>query len=61
VGYVSSAAYGYTVGRCIAYGYLPVEQSQPGTPVTIEYLGTRLPATVQEEPLYDPKMERLRR
>jgi glycine cleavage system aminomethyltransferase T len=60
VGYVTSAGYGYTVGRCIAYGYLPVELAVPGTAVEIEYLDERLPATVAEDPQWDPKGERLR-
>jgi len=60
VGYVSSANYGYTVGRCIVYGYLPIEQSKAGTPVAVEYFGQRLAATVRDEPLYDPKMENLK-
>jgi glycine cleavage system aminomethyltransferase T/glycine/D-amino acid oxidase-like deaminating enzyme len=60
VAYVTSAAYGYSVGRCIAYGYLPVELAVEGTPVEVEYFGDRLPATVAAEPLWDPKGERLR-
>jgi glycine cleavage system aminomethyltransferase T/glycine/D-amino acid oxidase-like deaminating enzyme len=60
VAYVTSAAYGYSIGRCIAYGYLPIELAVEGTPVAIEYLGGRLPATVAAEPLWDPKGERLK-
>ena len=60
LGWVTSAAYGYTVGRCIAYAYLPAEQATEGTEVEIEYFGERLPATVRAEPLWDPKMERMK-
>ncbi|MEV6302879.1 FAD-dependent oxidoreductase [Actinoplanes sp. NPDC051861] len=60
-GYVTSAAYGYTVGRTVAYAWLPAALSVPGTAVTVEYFGERLPATVAAEPLFDPKMERIRR
>ena len=60
VGYVTSAGYGYTVGRCIAYGYLPAELAVAGTAVEVEYFDERLPATVAEDPLWDPKGERLR-
>jgi glycine cleavage system aminomethyltransferase T/glycine/D-amino acid oxidase-like deaminating enzyme len=60
VGYVTSAGYGYSVGRCVAYGYLPVELVVPGTKVEIEYFDERLPATVAEDPLWDPKGERLK-
>jgi Glycine cleavage system T protein (aminomethyltransferase) len=51
VGYVHSAEYGYTVGSCIAYTYLPPEHAAPGTSVEILYEGQRYPATVREEPL----------
>ncbi|GAA5173131.1 FAD-dependent oxidoreductase [Pseudonocardia eucalypti] len=60
VGYVTSAAYGYTVGSGVAYAWLPAELAEPGTPVEIGYFDERLPATVAEEPLFDPKMTRLR-
>ncbi len=60
VGYVTSAAYGYTVGANIAYAWLPVALTTPGTPVEIEYFGERIPAVVAAEPLFDPEMTRLR-
>ncbi|HSJ51517.1 MAG TPA: aminomethyltransferase family protein, partial [Actinomycetota bacterium] len=60
VSYVTSAGYGYSIGQGIVHGYLPVELAVPGTPVEIEYFDERLPATVAEEPLFDPKGERLR-
>ena len=46
VGYVTSANTGYTVGRTIAYGYLPVALARPGERVEILYFGRRLGATV---------------
>lgn len=58
-GYVTSASYGYTLGRCVAYAWLPA--SAAGTAVHIEYFGEKIPATVAEEPLFDPKMTRIRR
>ncbi|WP_052868617.1 GcvT family protein [Streptomyces niger] len=60
-GYVTSASYGYSIGRCIAYAWLPAAAAVPGTAVQIEYFGERLPATVAEEPLFDPKMTRIRK
>jgi len=60
VAYVTSAAYGYSVGRGIVYGYLPVELATEGTDVEVEYFGERLAATVAADPLVDPKGERLR-
>ncbi|WP_329058311.1 FAD-dependent oxidoreductase [Streptomyces sp. NBC_00117] len=59
VGYVTSASYGYTLGRCVAYAWLPPLAA--GTGVHIEYFGEKLPATVADEPLFDPKMTRIRR
>ncbi|MFJ2905089.1 FAD-dependent oxidoreductase [Streptomyces sp. NPDC091279] len=58
-GYVTSASYGYTLGRCIAYAWLPTLPT--GTAVQIAYLGEKVAATVAEEPLFDPKMTRIRR
>jgi dimethylglycine oxidase len=60
VSYVTSAAYGYSIGRGIVYGYLPVDLAVEGTPVEVEYFGDRHAATVSAEPLWDPKGERLR-
>jgi len=60
LGYVTSTNYGYSVGKQIAYGYLPIEYAQKGTQVEIEYFGKRLPAMVDDDPLYDPKMEKIK-
>jgi len=59
VGYVTSAAFAYTIGRPIAYAYLPTTIGE-GDAVEIEYFGRRIPATVMPEPMFDPKMDRLR-
>ncbi len=59
-GYVTSAAYGYSVGRGIAYAWLPPELAEAGSAVEIEYFGERRAATVAEEPLFDPAMKRMR-
>jgi glycine cleavage system aminomethyltransferase T len=59
VGYVTSAAYGYTVGKPIAYAWLPASVGI-GDAVEIEYFGRRVAATVSAEPLVDPGMERIR-
>ncbi len=60
LGYVTSANVGYTVGKSIAYGYLPVRYATTGTQVTVEYLGRLYAATVTDEPLYDPNHTKLR-
>ncbi|KAI1823802.1 Dimethylglycine oxidase [Xylaria intraflava] len=59
LGYVTSAAFGYTVGKPIAYAWLPGAVAE-GDAVEIEYFGRRIPATVSAEPLFDPSMSRLR-
>ncbi|MGW6533524.1 GcvT family protein [Streptomyces venezuelae] len=58
-GYVTSASYGYTLGRCVAYAWLPLLET--GTGVHVEYFGEKVPATVAGEPLFDPEMTRIRR
>jgi dimethylglycine oxidase len=60
VGYVTSAAHGYTIGRGIAYAWLPAELATPGRQVEIGWFDRRVPATVTKEPLFDPEMTRLR-
>ena len=50
-GYVTSANYGYTVGKSIAYGYLPVELAQPGSKLAIEWFGQPRAVTVAPTPL----------
>ena len=60
LGYVTSANYGHSIGRGIVYGYLPVEYSDVGTSVDVLYFDQRLQATVQKEPLYDPRGDRMK-
>jgi len=60
VGYVTSAAYGYTIEKGIAYAWLPLEVAEVGTELEIGYFDKRVRAVVTAEPLFDPKMTRLR-
>lgn len=59
VGYVTSAAYGYTIGQSIAYAWLPPDLSRVGNRVEVEYFGERHGAIVSAEPLFDPEMNHL--
>jgi len=59
-GRVTSGGYGYTVERSIAYAYLPAAASEPGTAVEVEIFGEWVAGSVSEEPLFDPKGERVR-
>jgi glycine cleavage system aminomethyltransferase T/glycine/D-amino acid oxidase-like deaminating enzyme len=60
VGRVTTGGYGYTVGRSIAYAYLPPAASEPGTAVEVEIFGRWVAGEVATEPLLDPKGERVR-
>ncbi|MBA2537278.1 MAG: FAD-dependent oxidoreductase, partial [Actinobacteria bacterium] len=60
-GFVTSADYGYSVGRGIAYAWLPAELAAEGTDLEIEYFCDPQPATVSPDPLFDPEMKRMRR
>jgi glycine cleavage system aminomethyltransferase T len=58
-GYVTSAAFGYTVRKPVAYAWLPSSVSE-GKSVEIEYFGKKIKATVTRDPLHDPQEQRLR-
>jgi glycine cleavage system aminomethyltransferase T/glycine/D-amino acid oxidase-like deaminating enzyme len=60
-GRVTSGGYGYSVGRSIAYAYLPPEHARAGTEVAVEIFGRWVDGDVAEEPLFDPSGERLRK
>ncbi len=59
-GRVTSGGYGHTVGRSIAYAYLPVESAEAGTRVEVEIFGEWVPGVVAREPLHDPEGARVR-
>jgi len=48
VGHTTSAAYGATVGRSLAFAYIPTELTEPGTEVHVDLLGDRRRAVVQK-------------
>jgi 4-methylaminobutanoate oxidase (formaldehyde-forming) len=60
VGWVTSGGYGYSVEKSIAYAYLPIALSKPGTTLTMESFGLDVEVVVQKEPLYDPKGEKVK-
>jgi glycine cleavage system T protein len=60
VGRVTSGGFGYTVGRSIAYAYLPAERGYVHTAVEVEIFGRWVPGRVAAEPLFDPKGTRVR-
>lgn len=60
VGHVTSANFGYSIGKFIVYGYLPGEFAIEGTRLEVIYFGERCGATVAADPLFDPKMARMK-
>ncbi|GAA2617606.1 FAD-dependent oxidoreductase [Dactylosporangium fulvum] len=58
-GRVTSGGFGYRVGASIAYAYLPSEVPV-GAPVEVSVFDRWIPGVVRSEPLYDPKMLRVR-
>ena len=59
LGVVTSGGYGYTVQKSIAYGYVPVEDSNYDGGYEIEVYGEAIPATVHDRVLYDPKRKKI--
>ena len=59
VGFTTSANFGHTIGKPIAYGYLPIELAVR-TEFVIEVYGEPIPATRHTGSLYDPKNGRLK-
>lgn len=61
VGETTSGGYGYAVDASIALAVVRSDLSEPGTELEVELYGKRFKATVQpDQPLWDPKNERLR-
>jgi 4-methylaminobutanoate oxidase (formaldehyde-forming) len=60
IGRVTGGNIGHTVGRVIAYGYMPREHAAPGTRCAVEIAGTAWGASVAAEPLWDPRNERIK-
>ena len=60
VGHVTTANYGYSIGKFIAYAYLPMAHASVGTKLSIEYFGERFEVAVADEPPFDPAMMRLK-
>lgn len=60
VGQVTSGGFGYHVGKSLALGYVAADHATPGTRVDIAILGQATPATILQEPPFDPDGSRLR-
>ena len=56
--YLTSIAYGPSIGKNIGLAYLPHELCQEGREFVMEYLGEQFPMQVESvgyKPLYDPE------
>jgi glycine cleavage system T protein len=60
VGRLRSAGYGFMLKKNIAYAYLPMALSKPGTTLQVEIFGEHIAAQVAADVLHDPQGERLR-
>ena len=60
VGFVTSGGYAHYARKSVAIGFLPVALIEAGRRVQIEILGERRDAVLFEEPLFDPRGERVR-
>ena len=60
VGLTTSGVWSHTLKKSVALAYVRTDLATPGTVLQVEVLGQMRSATVQAEPLYDPKNERLR-
>ena len=58
-GRVTSGGYGYSVGRSIAYAFVP-SRFEVGTAVEVEVFGAWISGHIAAEPLYDPEGNRVR-
>lgn len=54
IGRVKSGGQGYTINKAIGYAYLPVENSEIGTKIEVEFFGEWHSATISTSPLFDP-------
>jgi dimethylglycine oxidase len=60
VGYVTSAYFGHTIGKQLAYAWVPTALSAQGTDLSIRYFDQNYPSTVGQDPQFDPQMIRLK-
>jgi dimethylglycine dehydrogenase len=60
IGVTTGGAYGFSVGRSLAFAYVEPGYTSPGSKFDISVLGSRRRATVLAGPAYDPDNQRLR-
>lgn len=64
VGYLTSGAYGHTLGAAVGLGYVPCKGEKAADVLASNYeidvAGTKVKADVSLKPMYDPKSERVK-
>ncbi|NDB24506.1 MAG: FAD-dependent oxidoreductase [Gammaproteobacteria bacterium] len=60
VGWVTSGAYGHSVGKSLALGYVDRESAKATTGFEVELIGDRRAAVRLESPAFDPSGQRMR-
>ncbi len=60
VGVVTTAGYGFSTGKSLAWAYVDPGLDEPGTRLTVLVLGEARPALVRGEAVWDPNHERAR-
>ncbi len=60
IGITTGGAYGFAVGKSLAFAYLEPRLAIPGVPLTVVVRGENCPARVIAEPAWDPQNQRLK-
>jgi aminomethyltransferase len=60
VGYVTSSAWGPSVGKMLALAYVDAARAWPGSNLLVEINGRPVPARVTQTPFFDPENARIR-
>jgi dimethylglycine dehydrogenase len=60
IGVTTSGGYGYTVGKSLAFAYVPPEHAAIGTAISVMLYGDRHAARIIANPIFDPTSARCR-
>lgn len=60
VGRMKSGGQGFSLGKSIGYAYLPLEVSEIGQTLEVEFFGRWVTGTIAAEPLFDPNNTRVK-
>ena len=60
IGRIKSGGQGYTINKSIAYAYIPIEFSEAGTKLEVEFFGEWQVGIIATTPLYDPSGSKIK-